>query len=76
MFSVLFTSDSNDSAVPALSEKNSSIVDPNIFPVKFFSFFIVHQRLLVFVYLKFCLNLTCVNCTNQYDYKKQENVAR
>jgi len=39
MFNVLFTSDSNNSAVIALSEKNSSIVGPNVFPVKFFSFF-------------------------------------
>ena len=26
--------------------------------------------------VSFCLNVTCVNCINQYDYKKQENVAR
>jgi len=36
MFNVLFTSDSNNSAVTALSEKNSFIVGPNVFPVKFF----------------------------------------
>ena len=40
MFNVLFTSDSNNSAVIALSKKNSSIVGPNVFPVKLFSFFI------------------------------------
>ena len=40
MSNVLFTSDSSNSAVIALSEKNSSIVGPNVSPVKFFSFFI------------------------------------
>jgi len=37
MFNVLFTSDSNDSAVIALSEKNSSIVGPSVFPDFFLS---------------------------------------
>jgi len=40
MLNVLFTSDSNDSTVIALSEKDSSIVDPNVLPVKFFPFVI------------------------------------
>ena len=26
--------------------------------------------------VSFCLNLTCVICINQYDYKNQENITR
>jgi len=44
MFNVLFTSDSNNSAVIALSEKNSSIVGPNVFLVNFFLFFLHWPR--------------------------------
>jgi len=50
VFKVFSTSDSNGFSVIALSTMNSSIVGPNVFPVKFFSFFIsqVKQNLLLF----------------------------
>ena len=67
----------NDVGLPDVFCKNTGLVvnsDKNLTIKKTIeiSFFRLNLNKVV----SFCLNLTCVNCTNQYDYKKQENVAR